>query len=74
MTTKLAPDTPVVIPVDEETRALLNYAASAEGRAHIDKARQEIRDGKFITVTPGYFEAMKQRTREIARKRANRQR
>lgn len=71
MTTKLAPDAPVVIPVDEETRALLNYAASPEGRAKIDTARQEIRDGKFVTVTPGYFEAMKRRTHEIARKRAN---
>lgn len=66
MTTKLAPDPPVVVPVDDATRAVLNYAASPEGRARIDKARQEIRDGKGITVGPGYFNEMKQRTHVIA--------
>jgi hypothetical protein len=64
MTTKLAPELPVVIPVDDETRAMLNYAASPEGRARIDKARQEIRDGKFVTVGPGYFDEMNRRVAE----------
>jgi hypothetical protein len=64
MTTKLAPEPPVVIPVDDETRAMLNYAASPEGRARIDKARQEIRDGKGIAVTSDYFDKMNRRVAE----------
>ncbi|MGO9005535.1 MAG: hypothetical protein ACLQIQ_21600 [Beijerinckiaceae bacterium] len=40
---------------------MLDYAASPEGSAKIEKARQEIRDGKGIAVTPGYFEELNRR-------------
>ena len=50
-----------MIPVNDETRAMLDYAASPEGRAKIENARQEIRDGKSILVTPAYFEDLNRR-------------
>ena len=40
---------------------MLDYAASPEGRAKIENARQEIRDGKSILVTPAYFEDLNRR-------------
>jgi hypothetical protein len=52
---------PPIVPVNDETRAMLDYAASPEGSAKIEKARQEIRDGKGIAVTPGYFEELNRR-------------
>ncbi len=50
-----------IIPIDDDTRAMLAYAASPEGRARIKQARQELEDGKGIIVTPGYFDEMKRR-------------
>jgi hypothetical protein len=49
---------PVIVPVDDETRAMLAYANSPEGRAKIEIARQEFRDGKGIEVTPKLFEEL----------------
>jgi hypothetical protein len=50
-----------IIPIDDDTRAMLAYAASSEGRAHIEQARQELQEGKGIIITPGYFEEMRRR-------------
>ncbi len=53
-----------VIPIDDDTRAMLAYAASPEGRARIEQARRELQGGKGIIVTPGYFDEMKRRVAE----------
>ena len=50
-----------VVPIDDDTRAMLAYAASPEGRSHIEQARRELQEGKGIIVTPGYFDEMKRR-------------
>ena len=50
-----------VVPIDDDTRAMLTYAASPEGRAHIEQARRELQEGKGIIVTSGYFDEMKRR-------------
>ena len=34
-----------VVPIDDDTRAMLTYAASQEGRAHIEQARRELQEG-----------------------------
>jgi tRNA G37 N-methylase TrmD len=53
-----------IVPLNDETRAMLDYASSPDGRAKIEKGRQEIRDGKGIIVTAGYFEDLNQRISE----------
>ena len=53
-----------VIPVDDNTRAMLAYAESPAGRARIEKARQEFRDGKGILVTPQHFSDLNRRISE----------
>jgi len=37
-----------VVPIDDDTRAMLAYAASPQGRAHIDQAHRELQEGKGI--------------------------
>ena len=62
---------PPIIPVNEETRAMLDYASSAEGRAKIASGRQEVRDGKGVTITAGYFDSLNRRISErVTRNRA----
>ena len=49
---------------------MLDYAASAGGHAKIESGRQEIRDGKGIDVTPGFFDNLSRRIAErVARNR-----
>jgi hypothetical protein len=48
-------------PIDTETSAMLSYAGSPQGRARIEKARQELRDGKGIIVTLEYFDDLNRR-------------
>jgi hypothetical protein len=50
-----------VVPIDDDTHAMLAYAASPEVRTHIEQARRELQEGKGIIVTPGYFDEMKRR-------------
>lgn len=50
-----------IVPIDDDTRAMLAYAASSEGRVHIEQARRELQEGKGIIITPGYFDEMKKR-------------
>ncbi len=50
---------------------MLAYADSPEGRAKIENARQEFRDGKGIEVTPRLFEDLDHRVAErVAQARA----
>ena len=53
-----------VVPIDDDIRAMLAYAASMDGRAHIEQARRELQEGKGIVATPGYFDEMKRRVAE----------
>jgi hypothetical protein len=71
MTTKARTEIEIVpiVPMDAETSAMLSYAGSPQGRARIEKARQELRDGKGIIVTPAYFEDL---NRRIAKRVAER--
>jgi hypothetical protein len=73
MRTKPAKRTPhpLVVPVDDETRAMLDYADSPEGRTKIENARQEFRESKGIEVTPQLFDDLDRRVAErVARTRA----
>jgi hypothetical protein len=61
---------PPIIPIDDETRAMLDYASSPEGRARIEKGRQEIREGKGIVGSASYFAELNRRISErVARTR-----
>jgi hypothetical protein len=57
---------PPIIPINDETRAMLDYASSPEGRAKIEKGRQEIREGKGIVGSDGYFAELNRRISERA--------
>ena len=58
-----------IVPMDAETSAMLGYAGSPQGRARIEKARQEIRDGKGIVVTPTYVDDLNRRiAKRVAKK------
>ena len=50
-----------ILHVDAETSAMMRYAESEQGRARIENARHELRDGKGILVTPAYFADMNRR-------------
>jgi hypothetical protein len=64
---------PVIVAVNDETRAMLAYADSPEGEAKIENARQEFRDGKGIEVTPQLFKDLDRRVAErVAQARATR--
>ena len=52
---------PPIVPMDDAPRGMLDYAADPEGGAKIEKARQKLRDGKGVAVTPDYFEKMNRR-------------
>ena len=55
------PSLPPIVPIDDETRAMIDYAASPEGRVKIDRAREEIRAGKGVVADEAYFDAMNRR-------------
>ncbi len=50
-----------VVPMDGDTRAMLAYAQSREGRARIEQARQELREAKGIVISPAYFDELNDR-------------
>ena len=41
-----------VVPIDDDTRAMLAYAASPEGHSHIERACRELQEGKGISSHP----------------------
>ena len=53
-----------IVPLNDETRAMLDYASSPDGRAKIEKGRQEIREGKGIVGSAGYFAELNRRISE----------
>ena len=50
-----------VVPMDSDTRAMLAYAESPEGRARIEHARRELSGGEGIVVSPAYFDDLNRR-------------
>jgi hypothetical protein len=65
-----SPSLPPIIPIDDETRAMLDYASSPEGRAKIENGRQEIRKGNGIVGSANYFAELNRRISErVARTR-----
>jgi hypothetical protein len=59
-----------IVPIDGETRAILDYAESVEARLKFRKARQEIDGGKGIEPTADYFTELNRRISERARNTA----
>ena len=55
-----------IVPLNDETRAMLDYASSPDGRAKIEKGRQEIREGKGIVGSASYFAELNRRISERA--------
>lgn len=53
-----------IVPIDDQTHAMLDYAESAEAQARIAQARQELADGMRIVPTPEYFEDLNRRISE----------
>jgi hypothetical protein len=61
-----------IVPVNDEIRSMLAYAESSEGRAKIEKARREIRDGKGIVITQEHSDDLNRRiSRRVAKRRSN---
>ena len=50
-----------IVPIDDETHAMLNYAESAEAKAIFEQARQEIAGGNGVEPTAEYFSDLNQR-------------
>jgi hypothetical protein len=59
---------PTIVPINDETHAMLDYAESAEALSKFEQARQELRDGKGIAPTVEYFADLNQRISERAKK------
>jgi len=57
-----------IVPIDNETHAMLDYAESAEVRTKFEQARQELRDGEGIAPTAEYFADLNQRISQRAKK------
>jgi hypothetical protein len=55
---------PSIVPIDDETHAMLDYAESAEARSKFEQARHELRNGEGITPTAEYFADLNQRISE----------
>ena len=60
---------PVIVPVNDEVHAMLDYAESAEARPKLEKARQELRDAEGIAPTAEYFADLNRRISKRAKKR-----
>jgi hypothetical protein len=57
-----------IVPINNETHAMLDYAESTEARSKFDQARQELRDGEGIEPTAEYFADLNQRISQRAKK------
>jgi len=69
MNSQTKPDhvSPSIVPIDDETHAMLDYAESAEARSKFEQARQELRNGDGIAPTAEYFADLNQRISERAK-------
>jgi len=55
---------PSIVPIDDETYAMLDYAESAEAKTKLAHARQEIQRGEGIAPSPEYFADLNHRISE----------
>jgi len=55
---------PAIVPIDDETYAMLDYAEGAEAKTKLAQAREEIRNGEGIKPTPEYFADLNRRISE----------
>ena len=65
--TKTGHVAPSIVPIDDQTHAMLDYAESAEARSKFEQARQELRNGEGIAPTADYFADLNQRISERAK-------
>ena len=56
-----------IVPIDDETHAMLNYAESTGAQGKFEQARQEIAQGKGIEPTAEYFAELNQRVSHRAK-------
>jgi hypothetical protein len=56
-----------IIPIDNETHAMLDYAESTEAQAKFEQPWRELREGKGIIPTPEYFADLNRRISERVR-------
>jgi hypothetical protein len=56
-----------IVPIDNETHGMLDYAESAEALSKFEKARQEIDNGGGIVPTAEYFADLNRRISERAK-------
>jgi hypothetical protein len=55
------PQSPFIVPVDDEHVEMLAYALSAEGQEKIARAQAEIDAGEGLVADDAYFESMRER-------------
>ena len=51
----------MIVPIDDETHAMLDYAETEEAKITFEQARQEIRAGNGISPAPEYFADLNRR-------------
>ena len=60
-----------IVPMDAETSAMLTYTESPHGRERIEKARQELRDGKGIIINSAHIDDLNHRiSKRVTEKRS----
>ena len=57
-----------IVPIDDDTHAMLDYAESTAAQSKLEQARQELREGKGIEPTAEYFADPNQRISERVQK------
>ena len=55
------PQSPFIVPVDDEHAEMLACALSAEGREKIARAQAEIDAGEGLVADDAYFESLRER-------------
>ena len=58
-----------IVPIDNETHGMLDYAESAEAQSKFEQARQEIGNHDGIVPTAEYFADLNRRISERAKNR-----
>ena len=59
-----------MVPIDNETHAMLDYAEGAEAQSRFSQARRELQNGEGIAPTSEYFDDLNRRISQRA-KQAN---